>query len=238
MKTNISITLQFSALIVSVLLVSACSGGRRTATSLQYITEADVLSVKLPEVPQAGSALFESDFKTLHEWQGTRTDDECNLAQKDINYDFRNIFPKLKSFYDNLPEVNRQFLDSVGAETWLSIKIAQEKYNRRRPYMTDPTLLPCIDKPSKKSMSYPSGHATLARVYALLLTELMPGRRSEFLTRADNYGRNRIVGGIHHPTDIEAGRRFANALFARYMQNKLFRANLNNLRQYLPKNRI
>ena len=230
--------MQLSVLSASVLLASACSGGRRAAASLQYITEEDVLSVKLPEVPQAGSALFESDFKTLHEWQGTRTDDECNMAQKDVNYDFRNIFPKLKSFYENLPEVNREFLDSVGEETRLSIRIAQEKYNRRRPYVTDPTLLPCIDKPSKKNYSYPSGHATMARVYALLLTELMPGRRAEFLTRADNYGRNRIIGGIHHPTDIEAGRRFANALFARYMQNKLFRANLNNLRQYLPKNKI
>ena len=229
--------LRLSALIIAVALSSACLGNtRKAATALQYLNDETVLSIKLPEVPDTGSALFESDFKTLHEWQEKRSEGDCIVAKKNADYDFRSMFPSLKDFYENLPAVNREFLDSVGDETAIAVKLMKKKYNRARPYVTDPTLLPCVDKPGKSSRAYPSGHSTRARVYALLLTELMPKRRSEFLTRADIIGLDRVVGGVHHPTDIEAGRRFANALFAKYMQNKLFRANVNNLRQYLPKN--
>lgn len=228
--------LGLAAVFAAALMMSACVGGQRKhATSLQYLTEEAITAIVLPEVPATGSALFDSDFKTLHEEQDTRTEGECEAAARDAKYGFDEMFPSLKEFYRKLPEVNRQFIDSVGDETHLAVKLMKKKYGRARPYITDNTLEPCVQRPKKGSLAYPSGHATYSRVYALLLTELMPKRRSEFLTRAEIVGRSRIVAGVHHPTDIEAGRRFANALFARYMENKLFRANVNNLRQYLPK---
>ena len=236
MKKNIFRHIGIVSVFAAVLLMTACAGNKRqAATALQYIDEETVSAIKLPEVPATGSALFDSDFKTLHEEQDTRTEGDCEVAARDAKYGFAEMFPSMKDFYNKLPEVNRKFIDSVGDETHLAVKIAKRKYDRARPYVTDTTLNPCVEKPKRTSKAYPSGHATYSRVYALLLTELMPKRRSEFLTRAEDIGRSRIVGGVHHPTDIEAGRRFANALFAKYMENKLFRANVNNLRQYLPK---
>lgn len=228
--------LGIAALFATALLLSSCAGNKRQyATSLQYIDAETVEAIKLPEVPAKGSALFESDFKTLHDEQESRTEGDCLAAEKDAKYDFPEMFPTMKEFYEKLPEANRKFIDSVGDETYLAVKIAKRKYDRARPYETDTTLEPCITKPKKGSRAYPSGHATYSRVYALMLTELMPKRRSEFVTRAEMIGRSRIVGGVHHPTDIEAGRRLGNALFAKYMENKLFRANMRDLHQYLPK---
>lgn len=230
---------KYTHIVFAVLLsaaLAACSTKVNIKNDkLQYLAAADVESIKLPEVPQQGSALFDSDFKTLHEYQDKRTADECSIAQKDANLAFENMFPELKDFYHNLPAVNKEFMNSIGKETSAAVAIMKAKFARPRPYITDETLSPCISKPKRGSLAYPSGHTTKSRIYALLLTELMPQRRAEFLSRAEDIARSRILGGVHHPTDIEAGRRFANALFAKYMQNKLFRANVNNLRQYLPK---
>lgn len=236
MKKNILRQLSLASLFAAALFMAACAGNtRQYATSLQYVDEATVAAIRLPEVPAPGSALFDADFKTLHEEQDSRTAGDCVVAERNAKSEFPEMFPSMKEFYDKLPEENKKFIDSVVDETYLAVKIAKKKYARARPYVTDPTLNPCVDKPKKSSLAYPSGHAVYSRVYALLLTELMPKRRAEFLSRAEEIGRSRVVAGVHHPTDIEAGRRFANALFAKYMESKLFRANVRNLRQYLPK---
>lgn len=222
-------------LLPILLLLAGCLSGQsqNKPISLQYLTPDIVRSINLPAVPQQGAALYESDFKTLHEWQNKRTEAQCEEAEKDAEYMFVAQFPMMKEFYNSLPQQNKDFINSVGDETSASVSVLKDKYGRKRPFVIDNTLSPCISKPRKGSLSYPSGHTAAARVYALLLTELVPEKRAEFFTRADDIALSRVIGGVHYPTDIDAGKRLANELFQRYMQNKLFRANVNDLRQYL-----
>jgi acid phosphatase (class A) len=40
----------------------------------------------------------------------------------------------------------------------------------------------------------------------IVLSNMVPEKRAEIMARAAEYAHNRIVGGIHYPSDIEAGR--------------------------------
>jgi acid phosphatase (class A) len=56
------------------------------------------------------------------------------------------------------------------------------------------------------SPCYPGGHATFAYVNAILLAYMVPEKATAIFGRAGRYAHNRVIGGVHYPTDTEAGR--------------------------------
>jgi acid phosphatase (class A) len=79
-------------------------------------------------------------------------------------------------------------------------------YQRPRPYQTDTTLHPVCGLKTEHD-SYPSGHGMTGYLEAFTLAEIVPEKRTEILTRADDYARSRLVCGVHYPSDTEASRR-------------------------------
>ena len=82
----------------------------------------------------------------------------------------------------------------------------------------------CVGK--DKSPSYPSGHATSAMVYALILAELAPDRRLALLERAREIGWNRVVAGAHYPSDVAAGRVLGQAIARALLTDRVFQEEL------------
>jgi acid phosphatase (class A) len=70
--------------------------------------------------------------------------------------------------------------------------------------VTDHHVLPIVEQPN--NLSYPSGHATFAYVVAILLADMVPEKAPQIFERAATYANGRLVGGVHYPTDLEAGR--------------------------------
>ena len=223
----------FILLFLSLLFLLSCASqniGSHYSNSLQYTSKEHVLAIQLPDIPQLGSEASDSDFKTLHEFQKNRTKDECEVAKKNAKYGFTEMFPTQKVFYEGLTQEQRAFIDSIGEETLAAVRIVKGKFVRKRPYEADSTLEPCINRSSTVSRSYPSGHTTYAYVYALFMAEIMPQHSSEFLKRAEEIGKSRILGGVHYPSDVAAGHVLAEALFEQFMQSKLFRDKMDELR--------
>jgi len=68
--------------------------------------------------------------------------------------------------------------------------------------------------PRSGSGSYPSGHAVWAYTAALVLADMVPERREQIFARAREYAHNRNTGGVHYPSDIQAGQLAATAIAA------------------------
>lgn len=105
---------------------------------------------------------------------------------------------------------------------------AKTHYMRARPFMarqTD-TCYPKDDALLRKNGSYPSGHAALGWMTALVLTEIAPAHTDALLARGYEFGESRAVCLAHWQSDVDAGRLVASATFARLQSDPVFQAQL------------
>jgi membrane-associated phospholipid phosphatase len=111
-------------------------------------------------------------------------------------------------------------------------------YGDSRPFQTEPHLtlisgkdffgvqssnLDYLQGPKqdlRNSPSFPSGHTTYGYAESLILALLVPRRYLEMLTRAAEYGNNRIILGAHYAMDVLGGRTLATYDIAQLLANK------------------
>jgi hypothetical protein len=72
----------------------------------------------------------------------------------------------------------------------------------------------------QNSPSFPSGHTTYGYAESVILALLVPQRYLEMLTRAAEYGNNRIILGAHYAMDVLGGRTLATYDIAQLLANK------------------
>jgi len=154
------------------------------------------------------------------------------------------------------------FLRRVFVSSLPYLQATKNCWNRLRPFVVDPTLAPLTrslasteirsaptsvtaspppaDSPCTASVadvshapSYPSGHAAVGAMMAILLAEIVPERRSELFAFGWNYGDARVVSGVHFPSDVEAGRILGTMLVEMMQQGARFRADLGAAREEL-----
>jgi acid phosphatase (class A) len=103
------------------------------------------------------------------------------------------------------------------------VRAAKYRFLRLRPYGAEPRIKPCIDD-VRGDLSYPSGHATYGYVIAYLLSDMVPEHRPQLMARAQEFARQRMVCGVHFPSDIAAGRLGAQWLAQRFLADAEYRA--------------
>jgi acid phosphatase (class A) len=103
------------------------------------------------------------------------------------------VLHKVAGFFDRVIETEAAVVDP-----------AKDVWKRPRPHLYSDLVKPVV--PLSKSGSYPSGHATVGTLMGIELANMLPEKRAEIMARAWEFGHNRLVGGIHYPSDIEMGR--------------------------------
>ena len=63
----------------------------------------------------------------------------------------------------------------------------------------------------------------------------MPEKRNEIFERANDYAQSRIIGAMHCPNDLEAGRRAGSAMAATLLASPTFMADFKAARAELRK---
>jgi acid phosphatase (class A) len=101
--------------------------------------------------------------------------------------------PKFAAFFDRVVETEGAVVDP-----------AKDVWKRLRPHLYSDLVHPIV--PLSKSGSWPSGHATVGTLMGVALSNMLPEKRAEIMARAWEFGHNRLVAGIHYPSDIEMGR--------------------------------
>lgn len=184
-----------------------------------------------PPPPAAGSAADLADIAALKQWQAKRTPADCARAAAAAHAAYSEFFGDISPFPDPLPPEAAAVFARVKTETDGAAADVKDLFKRPRPFLRDPELDPCLGRIG--GLAYPSGHATISRVFALMLGDLAPSRRAEFLARADAVALDRVIGGVHHPSDIEAGKRLGDRLYKAYKKSRVFRADMKLLKGLL-----
>jgi acid phosphatase (class A) len=177
-----------------------------------YFSPSAVDPVKLlPGFPSPESAEAHDELKLMLMIQRDRTRKDVARCASEVTLSldaFQNVLgPWCTS--ENLPQLSKLFRQAAKDARPL-VGAAKDHFKRPRPAAEDAR----IDVPIKKDMSYsyPSGHSTLATMYALILARLAPAERDAILDRGRQIGWDRVVAGEHHPSDIYAGRALGQAL--------------------------
>jgi acid phosphatase (class A) len=177
--------------------------------------------------PAADSLTTKAELAQLHHLESTRTPAQVAQAQADDQLETMFIYKNvLGEKFDpaNLP-VTAAFAARVKNDEPVNATPAKIAFHRVRPYNLDKTLHPVCHTKTKDD-SYPSGHTTAGYLGALVLIEMVPEKRDEILARAAEYAHNRLVCGVHYPSDLEASKLVAYSTHAVMDANPQFQKEL------------
>jgi acid phosphatase (class A) len=185
------------------------------------------LAVIVPEPPAVGSPMQKAELAELHRIEATRTPEQVAAAKADENeedmFAFRSVVGP--GFTPDALPVTAELGAHVKNEQSVAGAALKLVFARPRPYQTDPTLHPVCALTAAPN-SYPSGHALTGYLEAFTLAEILPQKRAEILARADDFAHNRLICGVHYPSDIEESRRVAYAVFGYMMATPRFQRDL------------
>lgn len=171
--------------------------------------------------PELDTPASDRDFEILMKYQETRTEADCKAAESEEKGTLKNLFGGPRGPLTNKEVKRFSILMKRGMiASAVDHTIAKMIYKRPRPFMTHGEIKPCIKIP--KSTAYPSGHSTIARVYARILSTMYPERAAAFMARADEIAMHRVLGGVHHPSDTTAGKRLGDAIARHLLDTDAF----------------
>lgn len=184
------------------------------------------LAVVLPDPPAPGSLAANADLETVLQVQAARTPEQIAWAQLVDQNDLFAVFGAGGLLGPNFTKESHPLLvaliKEVNDDLRPMVDASKKRYARARPYAVDARVKPCVSIPA--NASYPSGHSYTGQMRAAVLAEVFPEKRAEILERARYFAWGRVLGGVHFPTDLEGGRRIAEAGMAEVKKSPAFRA--------------
>jgi acid phosphatase (class A) len=213
-----------SVLCLLPLLVAATS--QAAEKELRYLLANAVRpAVLLPPPPSVGSDEYKAEIDLLLALQATRTPVQIQrfLAQDAVGLaSFTSVLPN-RCTPENLPKLNTLLKAAVSDSKYFG-NLAKDYFQRKRPYREDSRVQPLGQRDDE--CAYPSGHATRGFLCAMILVELEPGRAGKLLERGREIGWDRVIGGVHHPSDIAAGRVLGLAVARALFKSPAFQTDL------------
>jgi acid phosphatase (class A) len=221
----------------SALLLLSLSGcqSQPAVDNSRYI-DADIAAAlirpQIPAAPVAESPVQKSDEAELLKWQKTRTAKDCERAQSEVVITLKSLYgPPYGTLNEADVERLAGFFDEIRSQAGPVIGKVKDSFSRTRPYEYIAGLEPCVRK--EPSKAYPSGHATLAQLYSLILADLYPKDAAKLQARSVEIGKDRILGGVHHPTDIISGRQMGDLVYAEVKKSEKYHKTLAKLKTQL-----
>ncbi|AYD00758.1 phosphatase PAP2 family protein [Neorhizobium sp. NCHU2750] len=212
-----SLSLAFSVAVASPVLADETA---KPFTDAKEVNLTDLL----PPPPANDSAKTKQEIGQLLTIQVTRTPEMEARAQADAHEEiwrFADVVDNPKFATENLPKFSA-FFDRILATSDAVVDPAKDVWKRTRPHLLYPDLIKPV-VPLSKSGSYPSGHTTTGTLMAVVLSDMLPEKKQQIMARGWEYGWNRVIGGIHYPSDIEAGRISGIAIAQTIMQHEDYR---------------
>ena len=215
MKKSFMAFLLMAALLLPGMVAPSFASDMKQSTPI-----VDLTSLLAPP-PAEGSEQTKKELAEVLAFQSTRTKDQEAAAQADMDknvFRFKNVMGD-KFTAENLP-LTAALFDKALKAAKEAVAPIKDFYNRPRPFVNNKSVKPCVKMENEGS--YPSGHATAGTVIAVLLSNMVPEKKAEIFKRGWDYAQNRVIGGVHYRSDIEAGRISGTVIAAILMKDKKF----------------
>ncbi|AZO53295.1 MULTISPECIES: phosphatase PAP2 family protein [unclassified Mesorhizobium] len=212
------------ASLAAGLLLLVVGSAARAEDAKPFITNKDVdLTMILPPPPANDSAETKAELGEVLTMQVTRTPEMEARAIADAEenvWRFADVMgpnfnkdklPKFSAFFDRVVETEGAVVDP-----------AKDVWKRPRPHQLSDLVKPVVKLSS--SGSWPSGHATVGTMMGIILSDMVPEKRAQIMARAAEFAHNRIVGGIHYPSDVEMGKISGSVIAAVLLNREDFKA--------------
>ncbi len=218
-----------AALALAVSAVPAAAG------YLSSETTPDAYRI-LPPPPDTSSGQYKDEIRIFNKTRKLKGGPRWSMAVKDNQATGQDALDDfacalgVKLTPDKVPALMK-VLFNMNSDMRAVIDPPKDRIGRVRPYIGRRGEI-CVPHSEllDQSKSYPSGHATAAWTWALIMAELAPDRATEIMIRGRAYGESRVVCGVHYPSDIEAGRTNASTLVAALHGSAEFRADMDKAR--------
>jgi len=203
-----------SAVLLVLLTALLVPAGASADGTFYYLNPQELdLTVLLPPPPDVASADAKSDEAQVAAAVAARSRTAFLAAEEDSA---RTVFffePSVGPGFDasRLP-VTARFFSRIASDVKNLVDIAKAYWNRPRPQGT-----------VKRRGSYPSGHAAFAAASAIVLAQMIPAKSDAIFMQARTFAENRILLGLHYPSDVASG--WTAGTLAAYvmMHNKAFK---------------
>jgi len=184
----------------------------RTATTQPASTQPTFLDASgidlhalLGDPPAKDSPVQQVELAQILELQAARTPAQEKRCQDEVAVTVFGFTGAIGPWFTekNLP-ITTKVMDDAYAQSKAFSKSAKVIWNRQRPPYEDSRIKPCV--PLDTDGSYPSGHGTRSMVWAHLLIAIFPDKAEAILARANQIGDDRVIAGVHFPSDVAAGK--------------------------------
>ncbi|GMV30273.1 MAG: hypothetical protein AMXMBFR59_23980 [Rhodanobacteraceae bacterium] len=212
------------------LAFSLTAVARGTAEPYPLAARLDLVTL-LPPPPASGTEAERADLAAVLALQASRSAAQIELAKADAEASVFRFADAIGADFQaaRLPHTARLF-ERITASIGAVVGPVKDHWNRPRPFLASAKVEPLL-RPD--GATYPSGHGALARLYAIVLADLMPDRRRDIFARGDRFAQGRVVNGVHYPSDIEAGYLAATAIAAELRHEATFRDDFARAREEL-----
>jgi membrane-associated phospholipid phosphatase len=179
--------------------------------------------------PAPGSAEAAADLAIVLWEQRTRTPADLARATAEEELSLEDFVVVLGTAFEASRHPRTEaLLSRAVAASRPCVAAAKGTHQRPRPYVADARVKPSVSPES--TPSFPSGHATRGALIAAVLAELAPDRRDALLARGAQIGHDRVIAGVHYPSDVAAGERLGLAVAQALLADPEFRAEVERVR--------
>lgn len=179
----------------------------------------------LGDPPADDSDVHRAEVDAMLALQAARTPADEARCTREVKVDpfiFKEVIGE--AFQEKDLPVTAKFLAEVTGESTAISTVAKNRWGRVRPPLANPSIKPCV--PLEKSASYPSGHATRGVVWATILSEIFPDKREAIMARGKLIGQDRVIAGMHYPSDVAAGQKLGAAIAKKMLADAEFQSEL------------
>lgn len=185
----------------------------------------------LPPAPVKGGPRYRADRRIFRETRALRGSARWAMAITDANLRPAQLLRHFACSMDaevtpdQVPHL-LHIMRRASRDAGHAIATAKHHFRRLRPFWIDegPTCRPRTLVGA--TFDYPSGHATMGWMWAMILAQTEPDRATPILERGRSIGESRVVCGVHNASAIWAGRMTATAVMTLVMATPAYQRDL------------